>query len=220
MSVAEGIRTRLRDEHGFSLIELMVALAIFSVFVTIFITSVINLAQSTTRAQVTAQASSGVLNVFQNIDRQVRWADEINFPGTGRSGGGKQYVEFHQAAKSSSTRTAKCVQWRYDPAAATLAMRSWEEGATPASTWSVKLRDVLPKSGSDYPFRMLPASLTGSAKQSLAIRLDAGSERLSDVAMTSVYVARNSSLGSASNVDSNGDGVSDVPTCSPSGVRP
>lgn len=203
------------DDAGFTLVEMMISVAIFAIFVAIFIASVVGLARGTTSARVTAESSSGVLNVFENIDRKVRWSDAINRPGQGASG--STYIEFQLPASSSSDNTTRCVQWQYDPAGGTIATRTWILNVSPLPNFSVKLTNVIPESGADYPFSMTPASLATSARQALSVRLNAGTVGVSDVGMTSTFMARNSSTDSVTN---NGTAQSYAQVCNPTGFRP
>ncbi|WP_275668149.1 type II secretion system protein [Leifsonia flava] len=207
-------------ERGFTLIEMIISIGIFSVFAVIFITSVVSLARGTTQARVTSDSSSGVLNVFQNIDRQVRWSDSINFAGNGASG--KRYIEFRLPAASSSDNVTRCVQWRFDPVGGTLATRTWKTSVATLPGWTVKLSGVIPKSGTSYPFQLVPATATvgGSPRQALALDLTAGAVGLAEVHMTSTYVARNSSISSPSNIANVSTGQSTTPVCNPTGYRP
>ncbi|THG30427.1 prepilin-type N-terminal cleavage/methylation domain-containing protein [Glaciibacter flavus] len=204
------------NERGFTLIEMMISVSIFAVFVAIFIASVVGLARGTTAARVTAESSSGVLTVFQNIDRQVRWSDAINRPGTGASG--STYVEFQLPASSSADNTTRCVQYRYDPAQGIIASRIWVTGVTPLPSFSVKLTNVIPQATPNYPFTMIPAG--ASARQALYLDLNAGTVGISEVHMTSTFMARNSTADSITNADNNADGQSDRPVCSPTVTRP
>ena len=206
-----------KTDSGFTLIEMMVSVSIFAIFVTVFIASVVGLARGTTTARVTAESSSGVLNVFQNIDRQVRWSNAINRPGSGSSG--STYIEFQLPASSSADNTTRCVQYRYDPSGATIASRMWVSGVTPLPGFGVKLTNVIADPGPGYPFSMLPAG-GFSDRQGLAISLDAGAVGISDVHMTSTYMARNSFADSVTNADNNNDGQSDQMVCNPTGFRP
>lgn len=217
--VLKRLRARLgATESGFSLMELVVAMGIFTIFVAMFMTAVINLTQGATRAQLTAEASSGVLTVFQNLDRQVRYADAINFPG---DAGGATYIEFRTPASSAPTEVTTCTQYRFLPTEGRIESRSWPDvaGATPTA-WSTKLTTVIDKPGANYPFKLIPATSTGSARQQLELRLEAGNESMdAGAAISTTFVARNSGTTSPSNSDSNGDGQSDAPVCLSTGSR-
>jgi len=68
-------------DKGFTLIELMVAMMIFSIFLAIMITSIIALTRGASQVQVAAVSTNQELAVFQRLDRQIRYADGINQQG-------------------------------------------------------------------------------------------------------------------------------------------
>jgi prepilin-type N-terminal cleavage/methylation domain-containing protein len=208
------------DETGFTLVELMIAMFIFGVFVTVLIASITGISRAAARAQVVARTSSSVLAVFQDIDHQVRYADSVNFPGSGVSGA--RYVEYRIPASSSSTGVTTCGQWRYTPSTGKLDFRSWQDIASPVPTaWVTKLTGVKGSVTSTYPFQLIPASLSGAANQQFVLTLDAGSAAFTQgAAISSRFLARNSSTLSQSNAQSVTAGVSDTPVCPISAVRP
>jgi len=207
-----------RADEGFSLIELIVAMGIFMIFVSLFLGAVVGLARGTTRAQVSAEATSGVIILFQNIDRQVRYSDGINYPGTSA---GKTYIEFRTPAASAPSRVTTCTQWRYDPSKAIIESRTWADGATIASSWSVKLSSVVPSAAADYPFAMIPAGFLGSTKQEFKLTIKAGNDSTGGATnMSTSFFAKNTNTGSPGNA-ANASGDSAVPVCQRTGgTRP
>lgn len=208
-----------RSEAGFTIIELVTAVVIFTVFTVMFLGAMVSLLQGTTRAQTTAESATGLLTVFQTLDRQVRYADAINKPGPGASGA--MYIEFRIPATSAPSGETTCTQWRHDPDRSIIEVRQWPDlsGATP-TPWRVQLTNVRNEAG-DYPFQMHAASNTGSARQQLEIRLSAGhvDETKGGSEMETRFVARNSSTGSQSNAIAP-DGQSVTPVCLATGGRP
>jgi prepilin-type N-terminal cleavage/methylation domain-containing protein len=211
----------LRSEaSGFSLVELIVAMGIFAIFMAIFMSAMVNLTRGATRAQLTAESSTSVLRVFQNLDRQVRYADAINLPGPAAGSSGARYVEFRTSEPSASGADISwCTQWRFLPAERRIETRRWHE-STPGSTttgWSTKAINVVDQGGAGYPFTMLPAETTGGpTKQRLVLTLSAGNESMgAGAATTTTYVARNSSIQSVSNSMNPADLV-----CNRTGLRP
>lgn len=208
----------LRGEgsSGFTIIELVVTIALFTLFMSLFLGVVISLTRGSTWVKSTSESSSGILITFQNFDREIRYADAINYPGTGASGA--EYVEFRIPAASTAT-PASCVQWRFDPADGRFQSRKWNAGSVSSvSPWATKMSNVIDEPDvpgePDYPFNLIPASTDGSAKQQLELTISAGSEAEDSGSRSSTsFVARNSSIASPSNVDNNTDGVSDVHVC-------
>ena len=205
------------DASGFSLIELIVAMSIFTIFIAVFLAAVVGLARGATQAQVRAEATTGVLQVFQNIDRQVRYADAINYPGLGLASG-YRYIEFRTPASSSVTNKTTCTQWRYLPDLNRIESRQWEDSSgSVATNWNTKLTTVIDRPEVTYPFELIPAA--GNARQELKLTIEAGN---SSVAASSeietTFVARNSKGSPTSIVGAGGQSVS--PVCQRAALRP
>ncbi|MCU1543335.1 MAG: hypothetical protein JWM50_1200 [Microbacteriaceae bacterium] len=213
-------KPRVVSTDGFSLIELVVAMGIFTIFIVLFLSAVIGLSRGTTQVKLTSESASSALIVFQNIDRQVRYADAINYPGNGPGG---RYIEFRTPASSAPTGITTCTQWRYVAADGIIESREWQDTPSSVKTpWATKITTTIATAGANYPFGMVPAVANGGAtKQQLVLTIDAGSAGLkAGASISTKFVARNSSTGSPSNVDDNGDGASDTPVCAPAGYRP
>lgn len=194
---AHGARLEARDRQGgFTLIELMVAMGIFMVLVSILLIATSQLARGAVRVQVTAKSTSEVLLVFQNLDRQVRYSDAINAPGLGASG--DRYVEFRVPASSAADGVTTCVQWRFRPADGTVQTRRWQDGSAVAPTeWSTKLSNAVDRGTTGYPFAR---DLT-SPRQQLLLALDTGVPGVDGgTAIKTSFVARNSVSTAASDV--------------------
>src|SRR5690554_5727752 len=190
------------DDSGFTLIELLVAMALFTIFIGLFLTAVVALIRGTGQAKITAETSSQALLVFQSIDRQVRYADAINAPGNGTSGA--RYIEYRIPGESAPSGVDTCHQWRFVPSSGRIQTRQWSDvtGHTPGA-WSTKLTtaNAPVPANPNYPFALIPATPSGSAKQQFALTINAGSPTYKAKAdVTSVFVARNSSISSPSNV--------------------
>lgn len=205
----------LRGDDGMTLVELLVAMGIFTVLVTVVMGGVVTMSRSTVRSEATATASEDLRNAFQRLDRQVRYAEAVNFPGTGSAG--RQYVEFRVGATVSATGKATCTQWRWDPTSGTLERRSWEDraGVTIPAFAAVVSNVQAPVAGDvdPYPFQLLKAT-NDNPRQRLAVRLRAGDPTFAHVVeQQTVFVARNSSTNSLTNSDTITPGVSDIPVC-------
>ena len=187
----------LDEESGFTLIELVFAMLILSIFLTIVVSSVVAVTGATTKTQVTAQSTSAELAVFQRFDRQIRYADAIAAPGVGTLG--DRYLEFRTPADSDPSGKTTCTQWRFDPVARTISSRHWVDvqGTSPvipwvATTWETDLTNVATNSGAGYPFSLTPASYQGSAMQQLVLTLHAGNGAIDGATVSTTFVARNS----------------------------
>jgi hypothetical protein len=176
------------------------------------------------RADVTASSGDAVRLAFQRMERQVRYAESVNYPGTGASG--RRYVEFRTGAAVSSTGAAMCTQWRWDPSTGALQSRTWRDAATPSvPDWSTLITDVQPDdtyTAREYPFQVLAAdSSKNQPRQRLVLRLTVGKESAdARVSSETTFVARNSSTGSVSNADTDNNGQSDTQVCVAAVGRP
>jgi prepilin-type N-terminal cleavage/methylation domain-containing protein len=208
------IRRRLAaDQTGFSLIELLVATAIFGIFLTIVVSSVVSLSRASTRIRVTAVSASQELAVFQRLDHQVRYADAINAPGVGFNG--DTYIEFRTPGSSTVSGLTTCTQWRFDPTNGRIQSRQWQDTVGPPavawapSAWETLLSNVANDGGPTYPFSFVPA--TGTGMQQLVLKIDSGNAVISGAAISTTFLARNSSINSPSNIG--------VAVCPASGSR-
>lgn len=204
-----------RDD-GFTLVELTVAMGIFTVLMTLVLVAVVGLARTTARVQNVADASDQLRTAFLTMDRQVRYADAVNFPGTTGTGAAEVWwVEAHTSAVAADTQPT-CTQWRFTPSTGVLDQRSWPDGGPPGPTWRVVASQLL-ADPDQSPFTLVVADLTYS-QQELDVHLRSGR---SDTAaggrsgLDSRFVARNSSASSPGNSDADKNKVSDSPTCGP-----
>ncbi|GAB3121872.1 PulJ/GspJ family protein [Glaciibacter psychrotolerans] len=180
-------------ERGMTLIEMVVSMTIFLIFIALVLSTTVTLAQSTTRTQLTAEASNQALSVFGAFDRQVRYADVILPPTKGASGA--YYVSYRTPPGLTSGGGATCTQWRYSPTSALLESRTWTEKRTGAMPpYSLKMSQVIPRAGGKSPFELTPIAEGGPTMQSLTVTLKAGNDDLKAGAeMSTTFVARNSS---------------------------
>ena len=162
-------RTAERDE-GFSLIELLVAMLIFTIFSIMLGTTLIAFTRSTLTAQQTGRTGEQMIVAFGTLDSQIRYAESVNFPGPGATTG-NMYVEWLTRAESSPTRHDLCTQWRYVPAEGNIEYRRWDVGTTTAPPWILGISNVIDTGQAHYPFQLLPADdrPTGTLLQQLVL---------------------------------------------------
>lgn len=197
-----------RREGGYTLIEVIVAISVFMIFLTMFVTGVVKLTRTTYAAAERSESSSSLSVLYQAIDPKVRYAQYINTPG---KTGSTVYVEMFVPSTATSDTFNHCTQLRYDPTAGTIAMRNWSWMPTNSSdvhrgpnsaglktneAWQVKASGVLPGITSDsatYPFELVPPG-DGVPYQRLQLNVRIGSEGYQSETGPSktVYVARNS----------------------------
>jgi prepilin-type N-terminal cleavage/methylation domain-containing protein len=215
------IRERTDNDAGFSLVELLIAMLVFAIFLTILLSSITGIVRASTKVSVVASTSNGLLNVFQKFDRQVRYADAVNFPGTGSTG--YIYVEFRVNKASSPNGVTTCTQWRLNTTTSSLQSRTWPEMANATATpWITMLPNVANDALPTYPFKLIPADSTFKNQQ-LVLTIDGGLAPIKGAAVSTTFVARNSLIGTTSNSQTQHVGVSDTPVCwssLTSGARP
>lgn len=203
-------------ESGHTLVELTVAMTVFSVFLALFVGAVVVVSRASTEARVDAQTSSAAGIALQRIERSARYADAVNQPG---AVGGTAYVEWRTDAVSSSTDVTTCTQLRYRADDGTIALRSWPASQSPSTgKWNVVMRNVIGTATTTYPFATMVASAGVSNYQGLTVHIRAGlDDRAGSEATTTVY-AKNSSVESPSNAVA-ASGQSTTPICAGSGYR-
>lgn len=214
-----------RGDTGITMVELLVSMGIFVVVLSVVLAGLVSMTRSTTRVQDVTNAGDSVRRAFQTLDKQVRYATAVNYPGVGASGA--HYVELLTTAVPEG-QMARCVQWRVHPTSRQLEVRSWADSPTATRTaWSTVatgVRNDLTSATPNRPFVLRPASGT-SLRQQLTVSLDvgrgpAGLNKITGADVRTTFVARNSSHLSQSNADANNDLASDTPVCTSRLERP
>ncbi len=123
---------RRRTDEGTSLVELMVGMALLSIFMAMFTGAVVAMNNSENKAQAVNITSSQLNQAYLNLDKTVRYATAISTPGVSPAAGssGDWYVEM----QTLNTGTEVCTQVRVDIAAQQLQQRTWNVINTVAST--------------------------------------------------------------------------------------
>ncbi len=212
---------RPRGDSGMTLTELLVSMGILVVVLAVFMAGVVSMSRTTVRAEVATTANDQFRKLFQHMDREVRYATDINRPGVGP--GGTVYIEYRYVNEGADA-VPTCVQMRLVPSREVLERRTWPEGNPGAVTdWDIyvtRIRNDL-TAPNEQPFVFQRAGLDASSNisyvnQRLTVHLDSGLGESNDgrgSQLITTFVARNSNDQSQSNTDSNGDGVTDRPVC-------
>lgn len=207
------IKERMRDDRGYNLVELLVAMTIFSVLIAaifgLMIAMMFQAKDNFARTRSVEQARIGL----SQIDRQVRSGNLILDPaldGVAQSGVPANYS---LRIYTQEGGVEKCVQWRVIFASAAaevgdLQFRSWEPGAPATATdWSLVadnvVRPATPFNSTNSktwpPFWVDTSITTGTEAQNIRITLrmkdpDAA-ERATPAAVSSVVTGRNTVFG-------------------------
>ena len=193
------------QDSGYTMVELVVAMGIFSVLLAVFAVTIENFTRATIVSVQTSDQSTQARTIFNLFDKQVRSSSAINRPVLV---GGNWYVEFRTDAISPST----CTQWVLRTSTQTLAVRTWTTGVTAVSTpgsWRTLATDV---SSTGQPFTFT-AGTTEVPNQQLAIDLRYRKGTGPVTSSRSTFTAQNTNVSTVTNADVNADGVSDTQVC-------
>lgn len=141
-------RTGAGDDAGFTLVELLVAMGLFLVLLTVFGAAVAAMTDDVRKTQGISEATDNVRLAFDRFDKQVRYSYAIN-PAT--RVGNDWYVEFDTVDVNGNRI---CRQWRLSAADQDLQQRSWPAGTAPASApaWSTVAAGVINDPSTEPPF--------------------------------------------------------------------
>lgn len=154
---------RVGGDAGFTLLELMVSLAILSVAMSIFMTGLIQFFRSTSKIESASIAQSQVETAYDRLDREIRYASALSVEGVVN---GDHYFEY----RTENSGTSMCTQLRLRVADQQLQRRTWVDGPTPitATPWIPLASGIT----GTHPFTFIPADGTYEW-QRLAIDLSA-----------------------------------------------
>jgi prepilin-type N-terminal cleavage/methylation domain-containing protein len=114
-------RWRGADDSGFSLIELVIVMSIFTMIMGIITVAIVGMMSQTRRESGQADNLDSARHVIQTLDSKVRYANDITTPATGTDG--SYYVEWRSG---NTGQQQTCVQWRYVPSTGLIQSRSWQ----------------------------------------------------------------------------------------------
>jgi prepilin-type N-terminal cleavage/methylation domain-containing protein len=155
----------VRRDRGITLIEVVVAMTIMAVAMSVFTGGMLQMYRAANRTEATANAQSQVNIAFLRLDKEIRYAAGISAPG---SVGSDRYVEF----LTTYTGTPWCTQLRLSASALQLQRRTWMQGSSPLvpGPWVPLASEVT----STQPFTLSPANATFNF-QRLQVKLTATS---------------------------------------------
>lgn len=105
----------INKQSGFSLLELIIYIAVISVISGIFVAILFNLNLSSTKSTTETEVQQNLRNAMQSISQTIRSAQYINTPTVGNSGAtliavvNGQNVEYSLGSTASSTASLKRV---------------------------------------------------------------------------------------------------------------
>jgi prepilin-type N-terminal cleavage/methylation domain-containing protein len=145
-------RDQHRDDSGFTLTEVMVAMSIMAIFLALSTGALLSLYSATNKTQSIADAQQQLGLAFNRLDREIRYSSGISTPGYV---GTDPYVEF----VSTYTGSPVCTQLRLNLASQRLQQRTWTQGTatvTPTA-WTTLASGV---SSTAQPFTVNAADAT------------------------------------------------------------
>jgi len=121
-------------------VELAVVVPIFVVVTALVLVTLVTAYAAESSVQATTQAGSQVTLAFMDLDNEVRYAADINQPGSYNN---NYYVELQSnwtqnAAQGQDT----CTQLEYNNSSGVLEQHSWLVNATPPTGWQVLASDL------------------------------------------------------------------------------
>jgi type II secretory pathway pseudopilin PulG len=174
------LRARLFDDTGTTLIEVLVGMAVMSIFLVIFTSSMYVMFGTANKVQAVAETSNQASTAFLQLDHEVRYASAISTPTFTAN---TWHVEFLTTVVSRTATTAqssqRCTQLAVAPPTGaathgTLKQRTWTIGDTHPSAWTALAADLTNYTSSSSPFPATTSIAGGNASsemQQLTIRL-------------------------------------------------
>ncbi|WP_380168489.1 type II secretion system protein J [Jannaschia sp. R86511] len=201
-----------RDDAGFTLVELMVAMFIFSILLVILTAGISAMSRSTVRVTASGEAMTDLNRLYNRLDKEVPYATALNRQVLS---GGDWYLEYFTDSTEAGARPF-CTQYRLDTSARAVQVRSWNtEGALGLTGWTTLAVDVVPRAGS--PWLVRPADDT-YVRQRLTVAVDVEQPATPVQQLDTTFVARNTTPDTGTNADQDADGRSDSEVCMNQGV--
>jgi prepilin-type N-terminal cleavage/methylation domain-containing protein len=94
---------RQRDDEGFSIIEVVVTMAILSFVMAIVTGAIVELYSGMNKVDTTANARDQLTNSFRRLDKELRYATWVSTPG---QVGGAWYFEYSMPTSTPATTSA------------------------------------------------------------------------------------------------------------------
>jgi len=215
------IRAGLRRSHdrddGFSLPEMLIAMTIFAAFLAVITATVSTMFQDIRHTTTVNYAAAQNARAFDAFDQEIRPASAVNIPGLGTNGQ-DFYIEFLTTTLQGAP---VCRQWRLLVGTDQLQQRSWTpvtSGTPTLSAWTLVANGIV---NTTDPFSLAPpADYAQSDSVTMQLTDTQGVKPSATASTSTTVVAENTSANTPSNLDINGNGVSDSPVCQIGVSRP
>jgi hypothetical protein len=131
-AVSRPPRSVHRGDDGVTLIDVVVAMSLMSLFLAMFTTDILSAFRIANKSENGAVSQSQLATAFARLDKEIRYAAGISLPSS--DGLTVEYL-------LSSNGVTRCVELTLSRTTRTLKWRRWDQGATPA-TWTTLASDV------------------------------------------------------------------------------
>lgn len=179
-------RLRTGPDDGVTLMEMVIAMTITAMFMSMFTAAVLQMYGVLDRSDSTSVVQAQLNVAFLRVDREIRYAAGITTPGQGSGGSTDWYVEY------LNTATSTCGQLRLHLATGdttkSLQMRTWGSAASPPSSWTTLASGLT----ATTPFTVMAADDTSDFERlELVVTAQSGNgrtaaSRLSDITFTAL----------------------------------
>jgi Tfp pilus assembly protein PilW len=167
MSRLKGRLRRDRGDSGATLTELLVSMGVFAMLLALVAASTTSMFDSLRKQTGQTDNLDNSRKVITLLDKQVRYANAVNTPGTGTDG--NFYVDFRIG---NTNQQQTCYQWRWVTTTKALQYRTWKPdlfggAGTPAATSWITIGNGVSKSGATPIFSITPDTAAVTASHEL-----------------------------------------------------
>jgi hypothetical protein len=128
------VRSRLSDDRGASLIELVVGMMILTIFLGMFTGAILMMNSAENKAESVNVTSTQISQVFTRLDKIVRYAAAVSTPARSATS-----TDWYVEMRTTNTGEEICTQLRIDVTTGQLQRRTWtvvNASASGLSSWS------------------------------------------------------------------------------------
>lgn len=181
------LRTLLRDDRGFTLVEMLVSSALFAMIMTGIIGVILVTTQAQRTVSIVSTSTTEAQLVANELDQRIRNSSEFQVTTSGTT-----QLLVARVAGSDSTLTWRCYGWFYSASDnGIIRMTSTAPGtkitmptAAQAATWTLLLAGVVPRSGTTVfstVDNQLSIAFNATADDNLPVAIDFTTARLTGV---------------------------------------
>lgn len=180
-------RAVLRDDRGFTLVEMLVSSALFAMIMTGIIGVLIVTTQAQRTVSIVSTSTTDAQLVANELDQRIRNSSEFQVTTSGTT-----QLLVARVAGSDATLAWRCYGWYYSAGnGGVIRMTSTAPGtkitmptATQAASWTLLLEGVVPRSGTTIfstVDNQLSISFNATADDNLPVAIDYTTARLTGV---------------------------------------